>query len=317
MTATLDDIILVPDHIVIPEPVAPPPPLHEVPDPLGNIKIGDPIPDTAGYDVVRPDSGDHYGGGAGGACPNRTSGVPGHQYVGCDRPAGHNPHWPHVAARDGKAVAVWGAEPPPLPDEPQVFDDEGAQLDLATVKASTLLNYRDKADLLIVLNVMRPDPRNGADAQQVEVLDLTHRRFRRIPVRSLVPLRDEATALTAEQMKWVGEFVAERRQHTKAVAMRELANGRWDLVTMNSALLKLNMEAYQPPMAAVVNADMSIELPEGSDLDTRRKVQAAIKKALTDLEIEGLGKLRVTGVSGGAPEPSTTAMADVLAGLRF
>jgi hypothetical protein len=240
-------------------------------------------PDPLGVDGADIKIGDHAPYVATGRCGQRLAGVPGLGYVNCERAVGHPPHHAHyTTGMSGTVMWVWGKGDPPMADSPDEVED-AAEAKVERWEVGDRVNYRNKRDVLIVLTVPKRKDK------EVEVLDLTHERMRKIPRTKVVPPRDDDPEMTADQFKWMARFLAERRKAAIDVAKRELTNRRWDKNAMNRTLEKLDIAPIPPRYQSTPEMSLRVVLPPGAPKinqdELRRRLRAALVKVYDGFEI--------------------------------
>lgn len=241
-------------------------------------------------------------------CRQRCAGAPGlYAYGYCQRELGHGPELNHFVANvDTRAVTwVWAngteklveqvvaAEPDAVEDPPDAKVEQFTQ--------HLRVNYRNKRDILLVLSV--PKKRDT----HVEVLDLTHQKFRKPRKEMLVPARDDDPEPTQEQMAWVAEFIADRRRNAFEIAAREVTNRRWGKDEMLASVAKIGISP--PPVQHGVTVSMSVDfrLPgrnlNGVDqAELQAAFEAAVKVAAAKTMPDGFSVRRVHNFNVGGVE---------------
>lgn len=275
----------------VPPAVVEPP---KVVDPLGTdgavVKTGDVL--TADqvnkYVVLRRSEG---------SCGQRCAGVPRIGAYGyCQRKGKHGPELPHLVITADREVAwAWQNGEVPVDPEPDVLNDP-ATASVERFTQGLRVNYRNKREILFVLSTPRKKD------EQVEVLDLTHQRFRKIVKSALVPARDDDPEPSPEEMAWVATFIADRRSKALEIGLRELENGRWDRNQMNESLAKIDIAPRPIRYGTSFSATVDLTLPEGvttiNEYDYELKIREAIKAAVEGME-PGLKVRKVREVYGG------------------
>lgn len=231
-------------------------------------------------------------------CGQRCAGVPKIGAYGyCQRPEEHGPELPHFVATDtGEVAWAWQNGEVPVDPTPDVLSDA----DDAKVEAYSLglrVNYRNKRDILYVLGV--PKKRD----ESVEVIDLTHQRMRKIRKDLLVPERADDPVPSQTEMRWMGEFIAARRQSALDIALRELENGRWTRGQMNESLARIDIAPRAARYGTSFSVTVDLVLPVGiKDLGgmtdyagtLKRVMEAGFKAVRDDIEVK-----RVHDIYGG------------------
>lgn len=168
----------------------------------------------------------------------------------CSRGA-HPSHWRHVALSGRLVVAKWGGDPTkqplPVPDEVDAPQPDGF-----TPEIGGLYKAEGRRTLLMVVGFRR--------AGQVEILDLTHQRFRVLRRAQLRPKRDDMVP-TPEQMRWAGQFMAERRKLTRDNALKQRRDGYFKSVTeLNRVLAELGLEQHVRTRQGRVSIEIPVRL---------------------------------------------------------
>lgn len=215
-------------------------------------------------------------------CGQRCAGAPGlYGYGYCQRDHGHGPELNHFVANEDTHIVTWvwsngteelvekavAAEPAAVEDPPEAKIEQFTQ--------HMRVNYRNKRDIMLVLSV--PKKRDT----HVEVLDLTHQKFRKPRKEMLVPARDDDPEPTQEQMAWVAKFIADRRANAFEIAAREVTNRRWGKDEMHASVAKLGISP--PPVQHGITVSMSVDFKiPGRNLNglDQAAVQAAFEAAV-------------------------------------
>jgi hypothetical protein len=246
------------------------------PDPLAHIKAGDYLPEGTINTATEE-------------CMTQTEG-----YGWCSREGGHPAHWKHISlereeGRSGRVRWAWEGdfEVPELPAE---IEEPPEVVQVERPASGDLMRFRNRRDILLVLGYVQ----KGSDL--VEVLDLTHQRFRRLKVEKLVPRRDSDPEPTVEQMAWVAEFLADRKQAVAQIGLREVKSRRWSRAEMTSALKKADITP--PPSKFIGNIEFNVqfELPPGAGQPSNSQLRAWMTELLKDA---GNDKIKITGSAGG------------------
>lgn len=288
-TLTLDEVQAAVDQAqqelevagLAPTPTPAPEPEKDPWAPEGrDIRVGDPVPDKLIPDYTQT------------RCGVREAGVPAHGYVNCMRPEGHPPHHAHVYVYNNSAAWVWGREDPPLAETPEVLKDpeDAAVTDW---KVGMRVSYRNKRDVLVVLS--RPKLRH----KEVEVLDLGHKRFRKIKKELVVPARPDDPQVTQEQMRWVGEFIAKRKGSALEIAQRELEKRSWTRGQMNESLAKIDIAKQPSQYGTTIEVNFDIKLPTGAARMSATAVRQMVNEAVTEMVNEKFIVDRVNHTYGG------------------
>lgn len=177
----------------------------------------------------------------------------------------HPEHWKHVALAGREVLGKWGGSEAgdPNAEEGEPDPDPGPDFKL---EVGELYKFRSRKTILQVVGFRRDG--------RVEVLDLTHLRYRVLRREQLVPRKDEVL-LTPEQVRWVGKFMAERRAEARRNALTQRQNGYFRTVDdLNSVLEELKLEPHQTLRRGRVSFDMQIEVrgPGSSDRELRQRL---------------------------------------------
>lgn len=229
-------------------------------------------------------------------CRQRCAGAPGVGGYGyCVREAGHSPELPHfVIDHERRVTWVWvnGLETVEDQDTPVIPDLDPADAKVTTFTSHMRVNYRNKRDIMIVLSVPRKRD------ERVEILDLTHQKFRKVRKELLTPARPDDPEPTQEQMMWVAQFIADRRANAYEIANREVLNGRWGRGEMNASVAKIGISP--PPVRRGVSVSLNVDLfIPGKNLDgldqgeLQKAFEAAIKVAADKALPDGFSVRRV------------------------
>jgi hypothetical protein len=254
---------------IVPEP-------PKVVDPLGTdgrvVKTGDVL--TTEQRALL--AGRRYAGVDNGGCGQRCAGVPKIGAYGyCQRKGQHGPELPHVVVTEtGEVAWAWVNGELPVDPTPDVLDDP-ADAKVEAFTQGMRVNYRNKRDILYVLAV--PKRRD----ESVEIVDLTHQRMRKIRKDVLVPAREDDPQPTQAEMRWMGEFIAARRQSALDIALRELENGRWTRAQMNESLKKIDIAPRPTRYGTSFSVTVDLVLPPGvTDLGGMRDYAAVLKRVM-------------------------------------
>jgi hypothetical protein len=130
-------------------------------------------------------------------------------------------------------------------------------------------------------------------ADKVEVLDLSHSRYRVLDRVQLIPRADDAEPLTAEQLKWVATFMAERRNKVREVAIQQRRDGYFkSAADLNGVLTELGLEPHRPTRTGRLQPEIDIRT-KGMDDNVARRLLTKWFNELPPLPagIEFIGKL--------------------------
>lgn len=149
----------------------------------------------------------------------------------------HPDDWKHIATYDdsngGYVIGYWGGAPA---DPETETDPDPAPF---TLTIGTIYKFRNRPTMLMLVGT-RPN-------NKCEVLDLTHKRFRLLDGAQLIPRRDDAAPLEPDQLKWVAQFMAERRNKVREVAIRQRGDGYFKTGDeLNQVLTELGLEPHLP-----------------------------------------------------------------------
>lgn len=160
----------------------------------------------------------------------------------------HADEQPHVALSHRTVLAVWGGAPP----ETTV---DGA-VEPFTPEVGVIYRFRNRDTLLCYVG-----PR-GQD--RVEVLDMTHQRYRVLNRDQLVPRGAGAEPPTPEQMQWVATFLVGRREEVRRNAITQRRNGYFRTsAELNDVLEELDLAPLQVRHSGVVTLEMRIQARPG------------------------------------------------------
>lgn len=173
----------------------------------------------------------------------------------CTR-APHPSHWQHIATSGRYVIGRWSSD--------DAVTDAATEPDPEpfTAEIGNLYRLRGRQEILMLIGFRKADSHG---VRKVEVLDLSHKRFRLLKLEQLIPRADDGEAPTAEAMAWVAKYMAKRRSEVREVAMREFRNGRYNRETLNSTLLELGLEPSQVVLHLVCTPEVRMVLPPGID----------------------------------------------------
>lgn len=131
----------------------------------------------------------------------------------------HPDHWRHIATAgyrgDQEVLSYWGGiDPKDLATEAVEADPEPEPF---VLQIGQLYKFKNRPTVLMFVG-----RRKG---QKVEVLDLTHQRYRVLDEEQLIPRRTDAEPPTTEQMMWVATFMAEGREKVRKTALEQRSAG--------------------------------------------------------------------------------------------
>lgn len=175
----------------------------------------------------------------------------------------HPDNWKHIATYGGQAViATWGGW------------EEGAETGDEAVAAAepeigALLKFRNRPTILMPVGLRGED--------QVEVLDLTHQRFRLLKREQLVPRPADAEPPSAEMLAWVAKFMAERREETRRVARQQRRDGYFKTTEdLNQVLNELGLAPFGTIRRGTISLIWDVETAMTS-AEVREKLKAWAK----------------------------------------
>lgn len=239
----------------------------EEPDPLWDMKITNRKMSRANRDLFFQGSDPETTTIVSCGVYEQAGGQPNHVGAGghytCTRPV-HPPHWRHIATGgyrgDVEAIAMWGGtKPSELATEPMMEDPDPGEFDL---EIGQLYKFRNRPTVLMYLG-----PRKG---KRVEVLDLTHERYRVLAVEQLVPRPAAADPVTPHQLQWVARFMAERRNKTRETAIDQRREGRFNSkADLDKVLLELHLEPTVQVAKGYVQVTMRISGRTDPDVRTK------------------------------------------------
>lgn len=177
----------------------------------------------------------------------------------CSLPV-HDDAQPHVALSGGLVLGTWGGFPPEVDEEK---DPDPAPFELVE---GTIYKFRNRKTMLMYVRT-RPDG-------QVEVLDMTHERWRVLDRGKLVPRPEGSEPPTPEQMQWIGKFMAERRAQVRKNALKQRQDGYFKTEDeLNSVLRELSLAPLEEMLVGTANVGVTFTVPAGM---TKEQAKAAI-----------------------------------------
>lgn len=241
-----------------PAPV-PTPPAAE-PDPYWDVEIGSYLEDDQYLDMTDPRPRCRLS--SNGADDFEGEGVADDGWT-CSR-SRHPDHWRHVALSGQRVLCKWGGSLEGDPEAAVVDPDPEPGPDFQ-LEVGELYKFRNRPTALQVVGFRRDG--------RVEVLDLTHLRYRVLKREQLVPRKDELV-LTAEQVRWVGKFMAERRAQARQNALTQRRNGYFrSLEDLNGVLNELKLEPHELVRTGRVSFEINITARgQNSDRELRTKL---------------------------------------------
>ncbi len=180
----------------------------------------------------------------------------------------HPEDWKHIATYDdshgGYVIGYWGGAPA---DPETETDPEPAPF---TLTIGTIYKFRNRPTMLMLVGTRPKD--------KCEVLDLTHKRFRVLDREQMIPRRDDAPPLDADQLKWVAQFMAERRNKVREVAIRQRADGYFKTGDeLNKILTELGMEPHLPARTGRFQPTLHLRTKGVSDREASRLMLEWVK----------------------------------------
>lgn len=176
----------------------------------------------------------------------------------------HDADQPHIAVLDRTVQATWGA-PQTAPVEPDSeVDPEPPPFEL---EEGVIYKFRNKPTLLVYVRTRRDG--------QIEVLDLTHQRWRVLDKSKLVPRREGAASPTPEQMRWVAEFLAERRRAVRDNALTQKRSGYFDRnpAEFDEILRELSLAPLQQVLSGSVSVTFTFTSPTLTQAKAKEKFE--------------------------------------------
>lgn len=163
----------------------------------------------------------------------------------------HPEHWRHIATSgyrgDQEVLSYWGGtDPKDLATEPVEADPEPEPF---VLQIGQLYKFKNRPTVLMFVG-----RRKG---QKVEVLDLTHQRYRVLDEEQLIPRRTDAEPPTTEQMMWVATFMAEGREKVRTTALEQRSAGYFK---SKQDLDKVLGELHLEPTIVVFGGTISVTL---------------------------------------------------------
>jgi hypothetical protein len=172
----------------------------------------------------------------------------------------HPPEWKHIASYSGDGgyvIGYWGG----APDDPETeADPEPEPFELVI---GTIYKFRNRPTMLMFIG--------GRPEGKVEVLDLTHQRYRVLDSKQLIPRPADSPDLTPDQLKWVAKFMAERRNKVREVAIKQRADGYFKSAEdLNGILTELGLEPHRPRRSGRFQPEISIRTKGLDDYAARK-----------------------------------------------
>lgn len=213
-------------------------------DPFWDIPVESNL-NAADYEEIRA------GGSSCGALNNRADDYEGERGDWTCTRSRHPDHWRHIALSGNYVLGKWGGDGTVTTET-----DPDPDMEVGKLEIGKLYKFRNRPTLLMVVGFRRED--------RVEVLDLTHQRFRVLTPVQLVPRRDDMVP-TPEQLKWVGMFMAQQRVKTRQVAVAQRRDEFFKSMTeLNSVLNELGLEPAKRRMEGQIQLTLQVRA-EGFD----------------------------------------------------
>lgn len=177
----------------------------------------------------------------------------------------HPDHWKHIATSGERVIGYWGGTDPKdlKPATPEDIDPAG----LVAIEVGKLYKFRNRRTLLMVVG-----KRRESGVERVEVLDLEHERYRVLDTAQLAVRREDMVP-TPQQMKWVGAFMAKRRQEVRDNAVQQRRDGYFKTVAeLNGILSELGLEPYQALRQGYMRPEIQIRTKGLDDAEAKRRL---------------------------------------------
>lgn len=173
----------------------------------------------------------------------------------CSRVAGHPEHYKHIAIGGRYICGYWGGIDPAELVIPE--GDVDPEPDPFELEVGGLYKFRNRPTLLMVVGTRKDE--------KVEVLDLTHQRYRVLDKVQLIPRRGDMEP-TAEQLKWVAKFMADRRKEVRETAVKQRRDGFFKSVDdLNKVLGELGLEPHRSRRSGYWQPELRIRTEGMSD----------------------------------------------------
>ena len=176
----------------------------------------------------------------------------------------HPDHWKHIATAGRRVIGYWGGtDPKDLAVVPEDVDsDEPFALEIGK-----LYKFRNRRTLLMVVGKRRE---SGVD--KVEVLDLDHEKYRVLDSTKLAPRREDMVP-TAQQLKWIAQFMAKRRQEVRDNALQQRRDGYFKTAReLNGILTELGLEPYLARRQGGMRPSFQIRTTGLDDSEAKRRL---------------------------------------------
>ena len=186
-----------------------------------------------------------------------------HHYNGmhCSLPR-HGEDQEHIFLDGARVGAAWNDNPVVIDEADTEKDPEPEPFDLVE---GVIYKFRNKPTMLVYVRT-RPDG-------QVEVLDLTHERWRVLDKSKLVPRPDDAEPPTSEQLMWLAKFMAERREEVRVNALTQQTRGYFKSdEEMNKVLAELMLRPIQEVLTGTTSLSFTYAVPLGMSKEEAKKL---------------------------------------------
>lgn len=206
----------------------------------------------------------------------------------CTRPPGHPTWWKHVAADGWEILSVWGGGDPPVaegqlidPEDGSPPDPADATITKADIKIGAVYKLRDRVNKLQVIGGTDDNmPRKDG---WLDVLDLTRREQRAVPVEEIVPV--EGLTLTMEELGWTIDFAQDLRKRIAGQAVDKYHEGKWCINGLRDGLRDLGLPDYQPMQTGTLSIQVPYQaLSNATAGDVKREFETAVAHLVAELK---------------------------------
>lgn len=160
----------------------------------------------------------------------------------------HPPGTQHIAGNSepaNYAYVVWDSE----------VEDVTDGVDTAPtpeLEVGKIYKFRNRQTKLVYLGTRKTG--------KIEVLDLTHQRYRVLDREQLIARPPDAEPTTPEELQWIATFMAQRREETRRNALQQRRDGYFKSADqLNGILNELGLRPFGTVRRGDVNMTFSVE----------------------------------------------------------